>query len=141
MNFYLFIKINIIIKMLIYEKISDTLIRVKIEPSTYLQSSSSFSEDKNNNKSILLNYFIPDAEMNVYLELTKENDNAFEETSRYKLPSEKWVYCKQSKKIESCLDFDGLELKRTDGNIYYYNRKQFKEMKKIEDTEFLYLAN
>lgn len=127
--------------MLLYKKLSDTLIRVKIEPSTYIQCSSSNLEDKNNNKSILLNYFIPDAEMNVYLDLTQENDNAFEETSRYRLPSEKWVYCKQSKIIENCLYFDSLELKKLEGNIYYYNRKTSKEMKKIEGTEFLYLAN
>lgn len=127
--------------MLVYEKISETLIRIRLDPSTYVQGSSSHLEDKNNNKGILLNYFIPEYEMNVYLELTKGKDNAFDETTRYRLPSEKWVYCKTSKIIEDCFGFDRLELKRTDGNIYYYIWKKPNKMEKIEGTEFLYLAN
>jgi hypothetical protein len=127
--------------MLIYEKLTDTLIRIKLEPSSiYAQSSDSNLKDQNNNKSILLNYYIPEYEMNVYIDLTKGKDNAFEETNRYRLPSEKWVYCKTSKEIEQCSGFDRLKLEKTEGNIYYYNFKKFEKMEKIEGTN-LYLAN
>lgn len=30
---------------------------------------------------------------------------------KYRLSSEDWVYCKNTKKIDNCLDFDRLELK------------------------------
>lgn len=127
--------------MLVYENLTDKLIRVRLEPSSiYAQSSSSDLEDQNNNKSILLNYYIPEYEMNVYIELTKGKDNAFEETDRYRLPSGKWVYCKTTKKIENCSGFERLELKRSEGNVYYYNFKEFEKMEKIEGTN-LYLAN
>jgi hypothetical protein len=58
----------------------------------------------------------------------------------YRLPSEKWVYCKTSKKIEQCFGFNRLKLEKTEGNIYYYSFKKFEKMEKIEGTN-LYLAN
>lgn len=132
--------------MLVYEELSDTLIRVRVEPSTYLQSGTSYSkpgveEEVTVQKCILLNYFMPDADMCVYQELTKGNPDAFEETRLYRLPNEKWVYCKQGKKIEQCSSFYNLELIRKDGNISYYTRKTPKKMEKIEGTSNLYLAN
>lgn len=50
------------------------------------------------------------------------------------------VYCKTNKKIENCDKFRYLEIKKTDGNIYYYFFKGFEKIEKIEDMN-LYLAN
>ncbi|CAO3630592.1 unnamed protein product [Cunninghamella blakesleeana] len=133
--------------MILYEQLSDTLIRVRMEPNIYVQSTSfsyskeeGFKEDESD-KFILLNYFIPDADMDVYLELTKGNPDAFEETRIYKIPSEKWVYCKKGKKIEQCFSFDSLELKRKNGAISFYTRKTQKKIKQLDDDGTLFLVN
>lgn len=102
--------------MLTYESLTDRLIRIRLEPgSTYCQS--------HGGKSIILNYYVPQSEMKVYLELTQGKESAFVETNRYRLPSGDWVYCKPPKKIEQCDGFEELEQHSKTGNVYQYKDK------------------
>lgn len=87
--------------MLLYENLSNNLIRIKLEPEKFTKSIYTKNIDTKLEKvygDILLNYFIPEYEMDIYVELTNENKNAFVETDSYTLPSEKWYIVKLIKK-------------------------------------------
>lgn len=110
--------------MLSYESLSDTLIRVKLQPNNWNTRSSAtqrlLHDHRTNNKEVIVNYELSSTELDIYIELTRGKENAFEDTGKYRLPSEKWIYCKTDWKIEQCQGFGELELGKQDGNVSYY---------------------
>lgn len=72
--------------------------------------------------------------MEVYIQLTKKKENAFNNINDYndiqnilyncKIASTEWLYCKQDKDIKDCYGFDELELEKVEGNINYYKYKR-----------------
>lgn len=112
--------------MLLYERIDNDIFRVKLQPEIYSR--------EDDNSSILLNYFIPEYEMEVYIQLTEGKENAFNNINNYsdvtnimynfKIASTEWLYCKNQLNIEDCDDFYMLELKNVENNIKHYGYVQ-----------------
>lgn len=105
--------------MLYYEILRDSRIRVKLEPT-----SNHTLEDSADSKGLLLNYYIPEKEMGVYLELTGDGANAFSTAKRYLLPTEEWVYCERAPRIEDCMFFHELTLDSQDGDVLKYKYRE-----------------
>lgn len=107
--------------MLIYEEITDKLVRIKLACSVNVQNDDLISEP----------------EINIYFELTKKNKDDM-------IPLDKWVYFKADKKIEDCSEFCKLKLMEKKDNFYNYNIYYNKETEnkinwiKINHTKFLY---
>ena len=106
--------------MLYYEKISNTLNRIKLICSINVQE-----------ESLISRY-----EIDIYFELINKGNNNI-------IPLDKWIYSKPNKDIEDCFGFDKLKIVEKRDNIYCYNVEYNKETKnqmiKINPTDFLYL--
>lgn len=113
--------------MLLYEAIDNDIIRVKLLPNILKMSTS-------NIKSIIMNYHVSEYELNIYIQLTQNKENAFNKINDYKdktnrlynckMASTEWLYCKKIKDISECYGFDQLELEKNEENIYYYKCKE-----------------
>jgi hypothetical protein len=112
--------------MLLYKILDNDLIKVKLEPKLGTMSCSGIN-------GILLNYYISEYELIVYIQLTEGKENAFNKMNYYKdkqnvlndckIVSTEWIHCKKIKDISEYYGFDHLELKKFEENIYYYKEK------------------